>query len=129
MKKMIVSLDALLEHVKQVEEEIISLSKDSFLQLHEVISRNNVALDDKSIEAMQYQDIVSQQLGATIEAIEEARISLKDADISGCECDENVSVVLESLGSKLDDVLVAAQMKHSAFSGKVHNEDESIEFF
>ena len=63
------SLNELLEHIKQVEKDTINISMEAQMKLSAFMEKKNIELDDDAAEALQYQDIVSQQLSATIEAI------------------------------------------------------------
>ncbi|MCD4667143.1 MAG: hypothetical protein K8R44_00855, partial [Sulfurimonas sp.] len=63
------SVDNLLEHIQDVQEDVISLSNDSLLKMSSYIEANNLEVDDDISTALQYQDIITQQLTATMEAI------------------------------------------------------------
>lgn len=124
------TLDGLLDHIKQVESETIELTKESHLRIVQFFQNNGVHADDDVLEAMQYQDIISQQLSATIEAIESVQGYLRH--ITRILVDDEVSAKtdVERMHEKLDDVLQQAQQKHSAFGGKLrHGENDGIEFF
>jgi len=112
------TLDGLLDHIKSVERETINLTQEAQLRLIRFIEKNALTLDDETLDAMQYQDIIAQQLSATIEAIE----SVQDAIAAQS---------IEKMPGKLTEVLERAKEKHSAFSGKVHRDgdEDSIEFF
>lgn len=125
------TLNGLLEHVKKVERETIALTKDGQLQLVKFIEKNSLRLDDETLEVMQYQDIIAQQLSATIEAIENMQAHLH---LFTNAFDQDAPSMQESFGEmddKLTSVLKNAQDKHSAFGGKTqhHNFDDGVEFF
>jgi len=128
--KMLSSINELLSHIKEVEEDTISMSQDSILMLGEFIEKNSIELDDNAAKALQYQDIISQQLGATIEAIESMQNSI-DIFESAYSSDEKIaSNSIDKLHSKLSKTLQKAKDRREAFSGKLNSEDEDeIEFF
>ncbi len=120
-------LDDLLEHIKQVESETMALSRDAQLRLTAFIDAAQLVPDDATLEAMQYQDIVSQQLGATVETIESIQASLRECGGEIACCDDTR---LGSCEAELAAALARAQEKRLAFGGKMHHdEDAGIEFF
>jgi len=123
------TLDVLLEHIKAVESEIIELTKESQMRIVRFIEKKGLKLDDESLEAMQYQDIISQQLTATIEAIESAQHHLKHFSEAMEEDDAIMMQNIQEMHGRLNIALERAKERHSAFSGKLQNEDEGIEFF
>jgi len=126
------SVSMLLDHIRAVEEDTINLSRESLLKLSTYLEKNNMVIDDDVAEALQYQDIISQQLSATIEAIDEVQKSLTVFDHAYAN-DENIAIVsMEKLQGKLGRALTKAQEKRDAFSGKIHqaaDADDEIEFF
>ena len=127
---MLTSIKDLLEHIKEVQVDTIDLSKESAMMLSRFMEEKNIELDDNALTAMQYQDIISQQLSATIEAIESIQKSIDIFD-SAFHSDEIVaSTSVEKLQKKLKTILSDARSKRDAFSGKLTHEDENeIEFF
>ncbi|MBN2894801.1 MAG: hypothetical protein JXK05_02795 [Campylobacterales bacterium] len=116
------NVERLLEHIRSVEADVIALSKESMLKLAALLERQGVGIDDDAAEALQYQDIIAQQLSATIEAIE----SVRQLHLSAAEPADATR-----LNQELEDVLERAKERRQAFTGNVHhvNDDESIEFF
>ncbi len=125
------SLHELLEHIKQVEMDTIRISKESQLKLSSFMEKNGMQLDDEAAEAMQYQDIISQQLSATIEAIELVQKNLQMFSHSFKEDEKIADASVLKLRSKLGAVLEEAKAKKDAFSGHVMNkmDEHDIEFF
>jgi hypothetical protein len=124
------TLDGLLEHIKSVEGETIELTKKAQLQMIRFIEQQGLTPDDETLEVMQYQDIIAQQLGATIEAIENAQTHLQSFIRSFSEDDSLATQNLEKMQSKLTSALERAKEKHSAFGGKIqHQDDDGVEFF
>jgi len=116
------SMDQLFEHVKEVEEDVIDLSKESLLKLSNFLEQNAIEIDDEVAESLQYQDIISQQLSATIEVMQSVRESISEF---------NNGDDIHILQSKLGIALERAKEKRQAFSGNVAHtsDDEAIEFF
>lgn len=123
------TLDGLLEHIKDVETETIHLTRESQMRLVKFIEEKGLKLDDETLEAMQYQDIISQQLSATIEAIESAQQHLKHFKEAMEEDDAIMMQSIQEMHSKLNGALERAKEKHSAFGGKLQHDDDGIEFF
>lgn len=123
------TLDCLLAHLIDVESEMITLSANAHRTVAGWIQDEKLQVSDEVLEAMQYQDILSQQLGATIEAIESIRELLSQS--VDTEIQEG-TVTIEKIGqmdAKLVSVLEKAQQKRAAFSGRSAQDDEAIEFF
>jgi hypothetical protein len=125
------SLNELLEHIKQVERDTIHISKEAQLKLSSFIERNNIAIDDEAAEALQYQDIVSQQLTATIEAIELVQKNLQMFARSFKEDERIADDSVVKLRKKMQIALEDARAKKDAFSGHIKNksDEHEIEFF
>jgi hypothetical protein len=124
------TLNGLLEHIKTVERETIALTGEAGLRYVRFIEKNHLHLDDATLEAMQYQDIIAQQLSATIEAIESAQEHMQYFIHAFNEDDAIAAHSIEKMQGKLTHALDIAKEKHSAFSGKVNREDDDgIEFF
>jgi len=119
-----------LEHIKNVEAEAIELSKSANLKITAFLENNKIEIDDSVLDALQYQDIISQQLSATIEAISyvESHLKMFEATFESDESLANESI--NKLHKKLNKVLDKAKDRREAFSGKVHEDSEDeIEFF
>lgn len=127
---MLSALKELLEHIKEVQLDTIKLSQDSTMMLGKFIESSKIELDDNAATALQYQDIISQQLTATIEAIYSIEKSIKIFE-SAYHSDEIVATnSLEKLQDKLKITLADARKKRDSFSGKLtHDQEDEIEFF
>lgn len=125
------TLNELLEHVKGVERETISLTQEAQLRMVRFLEKNKLQVDDETLEAMQYQDIISQQLNATIEAIENAQEHISYFVHAFNQDDAIAAQSIEKMHSKLTNALDKAKEKHSSFSGKMNraDDDDGIEFF
>lgn len=120
------SIRELLEHVKDVNKYTIELSSESALAMGHLITKNSLEIDDETATALQYQDIISQQLEATTEAIEQIQNSFMNFDDNEFTLSDKMKV----LDAEFLEILQVAKDKKSAFSGRVHsNENEEIEFF
>lgn len=126
------SVDELLEHIKEVQLDVMSLSSDSLLKMSNYIEKNSLEIDEDISTALQYQDIITQQLNATVEAIDSMKNSIKVFNHT-YESDTNlVNDNLNKLQEKLHAALEEAKEKKSRFSGKCTDKDtqsDEIEFF
>lgn len=125
------SIDELLTHIEEVQAEVIELSAESFIKMGSVIEKNEIEIDEELAAALQYQDIITQQLNATREAIQSMKKSI-EVFSHAFKSDENlVEGSLEKLKEKLNATLQDARDKKSRFSGKFseNNVEEEIEFF
>jgi len=127
---MLSSISELLTHIKEVEEDIIKMSEDSMLALSNFIEKNSIELDENAAKSLQYQDIISQQLRATIDAIDSVQKSIKIFE-NAYQSDEKIANdSVKKLNAKLSKTLSMAKDRRDAFSGKLGSEDqEEIEFF
>ena len=127
---MLSAIKELLEHIKEVQQDTIKLSQDSTMMLSRFIEDSKIELDDNAATALQYQDIMSQQLSATIEAIDSTEKSINIFE-SAYKSDEIIATnSLEKLQKKLKKTLEDAKRKRDAFSGKLtHDKEDEIEFF
>jgi len=125
------SLYELLEHIKEVEQDTINLSKEAQMKLSTFIEKKNIELDDDAAEALQYQDIVSQQLSATIEAIELVQQNLQMFSHTFKTDEKIADDSIVKLRAKMNTVLDEARAKKEAFSGhlKSQTDESDIEFF
>jgi len=125
-------VDALLEHIKNVQLDVVSLSHDSLLMVSKYIEKNSLEPDEDIATALQYQDIITQQLHATIEAIESMRHSIKVFN-HAYESDSNLANdSINKLQERLTIALEEAKDKKNRFSGKSAQEGEAaemVEFF
>lgn len=127
---MLTSINDLLEHIKEVQVDTIQLSKESTMMLGRLIEDNNIELDENAATSLQFQDIISQQLSATIEAINSVQKSIKIFENAYSSDEKVVSGSMEKLQEKLKASLEDARLKRDAYSGKLRHEDENeIEFF
>ncbi len=125
------SLNNLLEHIKEVEQDTINISREAQMKLSSFIERNKIQIDDEAAEALQYQDIVSQQLTATIEAIELVQKNLQMFAHNFKEDEKIADDSIDKLRNKMESVLAQAKRKKDAFSGRIkdHSDEHEIEFF
>lgn len=124
------TLDGLLEHIKIVENETIALTKEGHSQCMKFIEKRALNVDDEMLEVLQYQDIISQQLSATIEAMEKIQMQLHHFIKVFNDNEPVMADHFNEIGDNLASVLKRAQEKHSAFGGKTqHQDDVGVEFF
>ncbi len=125
------SVEELLTHIKDVQIDAIKLSSDSLLMISNYIEKNNLEVDDDVAKALQYQDIISQQLTAIIEAIDSVQSNIDRFNHSH-KTDETLAVdSIKKLQEKLATTINDAKDKKNRFSGKsTDNTDfDEIEFF
>ncbi len=124
------SMSHLLEHIQEIEKEIIELSEKSTMVFSELIEQNSIEIDEQITQALQRQDMISQQLNATVDAIEEAKRSMQKCQ-EGMQNDAlSVERELEELDRALQNILANAKEKKEAYSGHFHSQnDNEIEFF
>lgn len=127
---MLTSIKELLEHIKEVQLDTIQLSQDSTMMLGRFIEENNMELDENAATSLQFQDIISQQLSATIEAINSVQKSIEIFENAYHSDEKVVSGSMKKLHEKLKGTLEDARHKRDAYSGKLRHQDEDeIEFF
>jgi len=128
---MLDSIDELLSHIKEVQLDVIELSNESLMKMSSFMESNGLEIDEDISTALQYQDIISQQLNATIEAIESMKKSIAVFS-HAFKSDEGLAQQsIVKLQEKLQATLNEAKEKKSRFSGKhaVEHADDEIEFF
>ena len=123
------SIKFLLDHIKEVEEDVRDMTKESYLVISKVFAEQK-DLPDEALETLQYQDIISQQLSATIEAITSVEENINYFLHSTREDTMMMRNNLDRLGKKLEKATEDARSKRDAFKGKVGSDGEDeIEFF
>ena len=128
---MLDSIDELLLHIKEVQSDVIELSNESLMKMSNYMEKNELEIDEEIATALQYQDIITQQLSATIEAIESMQKSIEVFSHAYKNDESLVSQNMNKLKEKLSATLQEAKDKKSRFSGKITDEtiDDEIEFF
>jgi uncharacterized protein YwgA len=107
----------MINHFEDVERNIIAVSKESSLKIAKLIEDGKVEASDEVVSALQYQDIVSQRLSATIEAMEETKRYLQNY-VSDSMC-------ADELLEKLSFTLQNAIKKQIAFEGSQDIDDST----
>jgi len=128
---MLNSIDELLVHIKDVQQDVMELSSDSLLKMSAFMEKNSLEIDEEIATALQYQDIITQQLHATNEAIESMHKSIELFEEAYKEDEGLAAQSMVELQERLTQILAEARDKKSRFSGKHAPEhaDEEIEFF
>ncbi len=128
--KILQSVHKLLDHIKEVERDTIELSQKSLMSITALIEKNSLEIDDATAEALQYQDIISQQLSATIDAIEGIQKSMMIYTHTYNEDESMAADGIAKLEHKLSTLLDTAKQKRDAFSGNLdHSASDEVEFF
>ena len=125
------SVDSLLAHIEEVQKDVTSLSNESLLKMSGYIEKHQLEVDDDISTALQYQDIITQQLSATTEAIDSMRASIRRFS-HAFSSDENLAQdSMQKLQEKLNITLAEAKDKKNRFSGKTSDNEatDEIEFF
>ncbi|MEA2073419.1 MAG: hypothetical protein U9O86_07510 [Campylobacterota bacterium] len=128
---MLSSIDELLVHIKDVQLDVIELSNESLMKMSSFMEKNGLEIDEDISTALQYQDIITQQLNASIEAIDSMKKSIEIFSHAFKNDEGLANESIAKLQEKLTATLQEAKDKKSRFSGKHapdHAEDE-IEFF
>jgi hypothetical protein len=116
-EKVLNSAIDMINHFEDVEKNIIVVSKESSLKLAKLIESGKIEADEEVVTALQYQDIVSQRLSATIEAMEETKKYLEQYVTDGMCADE----LLEKLSFTLQNAI----KKQIAFEGSTELDDST----
>ena len=124
-------IDELLTHIKDVQMDVIDMSNESLMKMSTFMEKNGLEIDEDITITFQYQDIITQQLNATSEAILSMQKSI-EVFSHAYKSDENLAEQsLVKLEEKLTLTLQDAKDNKSRFSGKRAQDsaDEEIEFF
>jgi hypothetical protein len=125
------SIIDILNHIEEVQRDVAQLSERSAICFHGVVEENKINPNKETLDAFQYQDIITQQLDAVSEAISTIRNSITVYLHSIKEDRAALGGSIEKLSAKLIQSLDTAKAKKEAFSGNSINtaHGESIEFF
>ncbi|MCV6606877.1 MAG: hypothetical protein OIF32_01600 [Campylobacterales bacterium] len=122
-----------LEHVQTVENDVKEETKKRTIELSKFLENEGVEPTKEILDGIQYQDILSQQLTATSDAMNHICKTIrkyqhainKDAEI----LEDNIKMLDNKLKNSLDE----AKEKRNRFNGKLGKDDdeslEEIEFF
>lgn len=125
------SIVDILKHIEEVQNDILELSERSVVTFHGLILQHSLLPDEKTLQAFQYQDIITQQLSAISEAIEAIEKNIT-VYLHALKEDPNMlGDNIEKLSNCLIKSLQTAKKKQEAFSGNALEikKEESIEFF
>lgn len=112
------TLQSALEHIKEVQSNVTELNHDSMTMLSEAIFEADVEISENGFVALQHQDILTQQLGATSELIDMIGKHINESSFE--ELEKNISASLD-----------VAKAKKDAFSGNAfnHQHEDLMELF
>lgn len=125
------SIVEILKHIQSVQGDVMELSERSAVRFHNFVTENKLTPNEDVLQAFQYQDIVSQQLGAVREAIVSVEKNIA-VYLHAVSQDQNtLSESIEKLSAKLTKSLETAREKQEVFSGNAINRAnaKTIEFF
>ncbi len=128
---MLSPISDLLTHIKEVEQNTIDMSQESMLMIGKFFEDNSIEVDSNILDALQYQDIISQQLNATIDAIESVQQSINIFRNAQNSDERIANESIKKLHTKLAKTLQTAKDRREAYSGKMKDEvqTDEIEFF
>ena len=128
--QVLTSLSDILEHIREVQEDVSALSHESMMVITKAIANAKIELEQKDLEALQHQDILSQQLSAASESISLINKYIEKYVFTINEDSNLMAKGFIGLDAKLKDALARAKEKKDAFSGQAFvNKQEEIEFF
>ncbi|OHE06298.1 MAG: hypothetical protein A2329_04905 [Sulfurimonas sp. RIFOXYB2_FULL_37_5] len=133
IEDVLTSILDILEHIKQVEGEIITMSNRSSEVFVKEIRSKSDTLTPEVLVAIQLQDIISQQFSAIAEAIESMKSHLEihkhTLRADNAILNSNIQRLYIKMLSSLDE----ARNKQASFSGhsnvKTEDRDDEIDFF
>lgn len=118
----------ILEHIKGVQEDMITLSVKANNAFFELIKGAGLDMDERATAAIQYQDIFSQQLSAVVEAINS--VTAQMATLTTMQDEALLERQVAELRQMLDESLEEARRKKKAFMGGAMSEETGVtEFF
>jgi len=131
MKNLFVSIDELLNHISVVEQDVGVFTYDAFMAMQKYIKDNNLIVDDELALALQSQDVIAQQLSATLDAINGFRDGIEHFEAYLSTDVEKVKHDIDAITKKFDDTTAKAREKREAYLGRMHNQDkdDEVEFF
>lgn len=133
IEDVLTSILEILEHIRQVEGEIITMTrKSSEIFVKDIRSKSNL-LDPEVLEAIQLQDIISQQFSAISDAIEAMQKHLEVHKHTIRADNSILNANIQRLYTKMLCSLDEAKNKQASFSGhsnvKTGDREDEIDFF
>jgi len=125
------SIIEILRHIDSVQKDIAELSERSAKCFHGLIETNSMIADEETLKAFQYQDIITQQIGAVSDAIAAIECNIR-IYLKAVKEDRNMlGDSIEKLSTKLTKSLETAKERKYAFMGNAidENKGSQIEFF
>jgi len=131
MEKLFVSIDELLDHISTVEQDVGQFTFDAFIAMNRYLQENNLQVDENLAMALQSQDIISQQLSATMDAIQSCKEGIAAFEAYLTTDIEKVKSDLDAITEKFSSATAKAKERREAYLGNMHNEDsdDEVEFF
>ncbi len=133
IEEVLTSILDIMKHIKNVQKEIITLSKESSNALLSYIKEKGEPINKEVLMGMQLQDIISQQLGAVVEAIEMVENNVSMHIRATQEDNAILRNSLSKLHKKLISSLDEAKTKQQALIGHTNiaeeDRNDELEFF
>lgn len=124
------NLFKLLSHIKEVQLDVIENSHSCNQTISTFISNKSIEVDDETMAALQYQDILSQQLNAVVESIDAILVNIQSFKHMYTEDSKLIVENIDKLNDKVNKVLDEAKRKREAFKGNSLDEESGdVEFF
>ncbi len=125
------SIIDILKHIDNVQKDVLELSEQTVITFHTYMKDHDLEHSAETLKAFQYQDIITQQIDAVSDAINNIEKNITVYLHALKEDHNTLGGSIEKLSNKLAQSLKIAQEKRDAFSGNAidphHGED--IAFF
>ncbi len=132
IENVFVSITSILEHIENANNNITNMmEKSSNVIVAEISEHHKEGFSSELSEAIQLQDIISQQLQAVSSAIGDMQKNI-DVYLHSVRTDHSIlNQGIIKLQEKMNIALEEAKRKHDAFSGSTSFTDQeaSLEFF
>ena len=131
MEDILSSVLAIMRHVKEVQVEILTLNQQSSDAFIRHLQLKDDVLSDEVLNGMQFQDIITQQLNAIVEAITSVEKSVTIHLRAAHEDNEILHESFFKLHNKMLSSLEEAKKKKEAVGGYalVEESQDELEFF
>jgi gas vesicle protein len=127
------SITKLLKHIKSVQKDIVNNTRTQSVDLIDFLNEQGVKPDKRVLNILQYQDILTQQLDAINETVEQISQNLIVYSDDLDETYKKISRTFDELNDKLNVSIEDAKSKRDRFNGRFKGgtgeEEEEVEFF
>ncbi len=129
IKDFLTLMTKVLKHMETVQRDIMKFSESSTIIFYRTLEKNNLPLDEEQIRAVQYQDIVSQQLNALCTSVEMIEKSFNEFVVT-TKRNEDSNEHLHKLFNELESAYDIAKHNQKVFGGDALEKERegSLEF-